>query len=359
MSHERLGQLTDRAVGIAPAEHQEVAAHVAAAVAWNGTAARTAADPDLAEVALQAARRTGDPVLIAGALDAVASAALDSGEWVRAAHLTQERIDLLKVFARHDPRAGGEILDILHMAGEAGLAIGDLPASLAAARMAESDPIGQGLAHLAASHVLLPLALQGRFDDAAIEADKMRHAWEVAGQPTAGWMAPAAYGAYLVFRLRGQDAEAADWQRLARRLKLAPFARGFEPFVEARASLHLGPLDDAVAVVRALPKDRLGSYDPYARVIAAEVGVVAGLEEVEELIAAASESAQDHLWGIACLARLHARRTGDQADVLAAMAAWDAIDAPFERACTLALLPDRASEAAADLAALGCPPPAY
>jgi hypothetical protein len=87
--------------------------------------------------------------------------------------------------------------------------------------------------------------------------------------------------------------------------------------------------------------------------------VVAGLEEVEELIAAASESAQDHLWGIACLARFHARRTGDQADVLAAMAAWDAIDAPFERACTLALLPDRASEAAADLAALRCPPPAY
>jgi hypothetical protein len=41
------------------------------------------------------------------------------------------------------------------------------------------------------------------------------------------------------------------------------------------------------------------------------------------------------------------------------MAAWDAIDARFERACTLALLPDRAGEAATDLAALGCPPPAY
>jgi hypothetical protein len=245
------------------------------------------------------------------------------------------------------------------MAGEAGLAAGDLPASLAAARMAESDPIGQGLVHLAASHVLLPLALQGRFEEAKIEADKMRHAWDVAGQPSAGWMAPAAFVAYMVHRLLGRDAEAADWQQLAQRIKRAPFARGFEPFVEARTALHLGHLDEAVAVVGALPEEWLGSYDPYARAIAAEVAVVAGLGEADDLIAAASESAGDHLWGGACLARVHARRTGEEVDVLAAVGAWEAIDAPFERACTLALLPDRADEAAAELAAIGCPPPAY
>jgi hypothetical protein len=362
LSHERLCEITERAVALAPDGDLEVAAHVAAARAWNGTAAPTATDPDLAEVALDAARRSGDSLLVAGALDAVASAALDSGEWARANRLTLERIDMLDVLPRHDPRTGGEILDILHMVGEARLAIGDLPAAVSAARMAAVDPIGQGLAHLAASHLLLPLALQGHFDEALIEAAKMRHAWEIAGQPAAGWMAPAAFSAYLVCRLRGLLNEAADWQQWARRLTLWPLARGFEPFVQARAALHVGDLDEAVSVIQALPKDRLGSYDPYARAIAAEVAVVAGLAEVDELIAAAAEATRDHLWGAACLARVGARRRGEQADgqaeVLAAVAAWDALDAPFERACTLALLADRADEAAAELATMGCPPPA-
>jgi hypothetical protein len=37
---------------------------------------------------------------------------------------------------------------------------------------------------------------------------------------------------------------------------------------------------------------------------------------------------------------------------------WEAIGARFERACTLLLLPDRVDEGSAELAALGCIPPA-
>jgi hypothetical protein len=211
---------------------------------------------------------------------------------------------------------------------------------------------------MTASHLLFPLAMQGKFDEALIQADEMRRAWEAGGRPTSGWMAPSVYAVAMIYWLRGHDRSAHLWQTLAREVTVHPGVRGFEPFVEIRTMLYLGRLDDAVAVVRALPPERLGSYDPYARAVAAEVGVVAALDEVEELIKKATEEAQHHMWASACLLRVQGRRTGDPDRLLAAVAAWEAIDARFERACTLALLPDRADEAAAELRAMGCVPPA-
>jgi predicted ATPase len=359
LSHERLCELVDRARALAPPEDPLVAAHVAAAEAWNGTETLTTAESGLAQVALEVARRAGDTILILGALDAVASSALDAGDWAKAAHLTQERVNMLDLLARHDPRSGGEIVDIFHMAGEAGLAIGDLPATLAAARLAERDPIGQALPQMTASHLLFPLAMQGKFDEALVQADEMRRAWEAAGRPTAGWMAPSVYAVAMIHWLRGDDRSALTWQTFAREVTVHRGVRGFEPFVEIRTNFHLGRLDDAVAVVRALPPERLGSYDPYARAAAAEAGLVAGLDNAERLIEAAAETAQHHLWASACLMRVRGRRTGDRADLLAAVAAWETIGSRFERACTLALLPDRVDEAAAELAAMGCAPAAY
>ncbi len=40
------------------------------------------------------------------------------------------------------------------------------------------------------------------------------------------------------------------------------------------------------------------------------------------------------------------------------MAGWEHLDARFERAITLLLMPGRATEGRAELDALGCPPPA-
>jgi hypothetical protein len=41
------------------------------------------------------------------------------------------------------------------------------------------------------------------------------------------------------------------------------------------------------------------------------------------------------------------------------VAEWERISARFERACTLTLIPGRAAEGLAELAALGCQPPAW
>ena len=53
------------------------------------------------------------------------------------------------------------------------------------------------------------------------------------------------------------------------------------------------------------------------------------------------------------LARARARLTGDPADLQAALAAFEHLDARYERACTLALIPSRRDEAEAEFDDLG------
>ena len=58
------------------------------------------------------------------------------------------------------------------------------------------------------------------------------------------------------------------------------------------------------------------------------------------------------------LLRAAGRLHHDETALKDSVAAWEAIGARFERACTLLLLPDRVDEGTAELAALGCTPPA-
>jgi predicted ATPase/DNA-binding CsgD family transcriptional regulator len=178
--YERLRDLVEEAARLAP-DDPVTAAYLATAVAWTTQPEKSVPDPALVDEALAAARRTGDPVLISGALDAVVEA-LDAGGWVRDAHkVNQERAALLDRLSRHDPRTGTEILDTFHMVTEIAVTAGDLPGALSTARMAQEDQIRDGQPHLIASKSILPLVLQGRFKDALVQADTMWDAWERAG----------------------------------------------------------------------------------------------------------------------------------------------------------------------------------
>ncbi len=109
-------------------------------------------------------------MLISGALDAVVEA-LDASGRVREAHqVNQERAALLSRLSRHDPRTGAEIVDTFHMVTEIAVTAGDLPGALSTARMAQDDDIAAGQPHMAASKSILPLVLQGRFDEALTQA---------------------------------------------------------------------------------------------------------------------------------------------------------------------------------------------
>ena len=75
-------------------------------------------------------------------------------------------------------------------------------------------------------------------------------------------------------------------------------------------------------------------------------------------LAAAAPAGEENYWSAACLARAAGRLDGDQGALARSLAGWEGIDARFERACTLLLMDGRADEGRAELATLGCQPPA-
>jgi predicted ATPase/DNA-binding CsgD family transcriptional regulator len=371
--HGLLRQLVTEATRLAPNGDPVTAAYLASANAWTTQPEKSIPDPALVDDALAAARRTGDPVLITAALDAVVEA-LDASGRVREAHqVNRERAELLDRLSRHDPRTGAEIVDTFHMVTEIAVTAGDLPGALSTARLAQDDDIAAGQPHMAASKSILPLVLQGRFDEALTQAATMWDAWQRAGRPPARWMGPAAYAAVLAYGLRGDDKEHDDWLVRLREITSAgthvvtwPNLVPFAAFSEARIALHQGRIDAAMIAVADLPlgqepwygRPRWYSARPYAWAIAAEVAVVAGLPDAADRLAAAAPAGDENYWAAACLARAAGRLHRDQEALARSLAGWEGIDARFERACTLLLVDGRAGEGRAELAALGCQPPA-
>jgi predicted ATPase/DNA-binding XRE family transcriptional regulator len=371
--HDRLRELLDEAARICPTDDRVAAAYLAAAAAWIAQPEKTVPDPVLSSVALAAARLTGDPVLISGALDAVVGV-LDAGGRLREAHqVNKERAQLLEHLPRHDPRAGAEIVDTFHMVTEIAVTAGDLPAALSTAAMAQGDDIAGGQPHRTASKPILPLVLQGRFDEASIQAAIMWESWQQAGQPAARWMGPAIYGMVLAHGLCGDDDGRRSW--LARVSELIGTAgdpvagtnlAAVAAFTDARIALHEGSIGAAGAAMADPPSEAQPWYEtphwyslrPYAWAIAAEVAVVARLPDAASRLAAAAPAGDENYWAAACLARAAGRLHGDRDLLDRSIVGWEAIDARFERACTLMLLPDRAQEGLSELRALGCKPEA-
>jgi hypothetical protein len=358
--HEHLSQkdvlaLVARANEYAPSDDIEVATCITLAAAWNGRPGLTEPDPALASEALVLARRLGDPVLISSALDAVAAAAEFAGHYKEASRLSAKRLDLLDQLPRHDPRVGGEVADIFHMVTEAAIMTGELPAALACAQRAHDDPLYKGLPYLASSRLLIPLALQGAFDETLVHAEATRNSWERAGRPTVSWMAPSLYATALVYGVRGDAAAYDRWRELGDFVRIEGSEAGtFGSFVEQRVALHLGDIERALAGAPVPRATGSGRHDAFARGISAEVAVVAGSPDAERRVAELSELAAENDFAAACLARAAGRLHGDEAALLHAVQLWEAIGARFERGCTLILIPSRAHEGQRDLEALGC-----
>jgi predicted ATPase/DNA-binding CsgD family transcriptional regulator len=357
LRHERIVELIAEARRVAPPDDALVAVHLAVADAWDGRVAPTVPTPEAADEALRRARELGDPLLVSTALDAVCAASAYEGRYKDAWRVTRERLALLDRLPRHDPRFGGEISDIFHMASETAIAAGELEPALAHSRRAQADRIGQGLAHFAATHLVVPLMLRGDFDEALIEAAVMRDGWERNGRPTAGWMSPAFFATAFAHGVRGDDGALAEWWELAMLICAKTRANGFNRFVEPRLALHVGDIDKAVATAR---EDKGGGYDAfgaYGRAVLVEAAVAAGKPDAERLLEATWPVGEENDFVAAALTRAAGVLHDDEAEIEKAVAQWEAIGARFERACTLVLLPHRADEGRAELEALGCTRP--
>ncbi|MFI9461082.1 ATP-binding protein [Streptomyces xiamenensis] len=366
LPYAELRELLAEARRVAPPDNRLVTAYVAAAEAWNATEQKTTPDARLAQRALDTARAADDPVLIAGAVDAVCSGHGVAGRFREAHSLSEERLRLFDRLPRHDPRIGLEIIDTLHVVPLVAVAAGDLPRAVTAARRAWEDPLS-GL-YMRASKSVVPLALSGRFEETLEYAALMWEGWERAGRPAARWMAPAAHAAALAEGLRDNgDREHRRWRERARALA-APWdphgiAASFAAFADIRVGLHTGRAGDtptpAVDLAKTPPWSQTPHqfYDAYAWAVAAEAAVVAGLPDARQRLAAAGPAGAENTWAAACLARAAGRLDGDRDALHASLAGWERIGATFERACTLMLLPDRAAEGITQLTSLGCRPP--
>jgi predicted ATPase/DNA-binding CsgD family transcriptional regulator len=360
---EELEQHLTRAQGLVADDDSGARTHVTLAEAWFFGHGPVRADTVLSRAGVAAARALGDPVLMTGALDALCSAYLTTERFRDAAQVAWERVALLPELPDHDPRTGGELIDILHMAMETSVGTGDLERALDAARRTEDHGVSQGTLHLATSRLVIPLALIGDFDAAIAGAIEMRDGWERTGRPTAAWMSPAGYAAAMVHGLRGDLAAFDDWCELGRLLapeRLA--AHGFAPFARSRVALHLGMA--AVGEARVAGPERDNAmfcqyYYPYARSVAAELAVVLGRPDAEDRLEACTGIAGENDWAAACVLRARGRLDGDRDALQAAYEGFATIGARFEVATTGVLLGgDQAAGGIEVLEKLGCPPPA-
>jgi predicted ATPase/DNA-binding CsgD family transcriptional regulator len=365
----RLLELLSLADRVAPAGDRAVEAQLALAHAWHGTRAVDLPDVGAFERALEIARRADDPVLTSAAFDALCSVAVMSGRLRTEYELGQQRLALLDRLPGHQPHAGAEALDVLHMAVENAFTAGELPAAVGSCRMFSEDDMTAATPHMVSSKPIMALTLMGRFDEALEHAERTMAIWERAGCPSARWMAPPIYAAGMCHGLRGHAAEFDAWRALARdrvaglQTRTMHFQlQWFGAFADARVALHLGDLDEAVRATVDLPTDegawwatRHWPYDAYYWAIAAEVAVAADRPDADRRLAAAQPVGEQNLWAAACLARARARRSDDPADFAESLAGWERIEARLERAVTLLLMPDRAAEGRAELAELGCP----
>ncbi len=352
---EAVAGLIERARALDPGDDPEVRAAVTLARAWNGAPHATEPDPALADEALALAREVGDPLLISDALDAVASVASFAGRHKEAARLTTERIALVDVMARHAPEVGLEVFDAYHMATETRLASGDLEGALDIARRSKADRLAAAVPYQPASHLVLPLALRGDFDEVLTQAELMRDSWEAAGRPVVGWMAGAVFAVAMVHGLRGSDSFD-DWWEMGMELNRRSSFTVMRDYVGQRVALHHGRIGrDELWPVDVV----VGHAAGYAESIRVEVAVVAGEPDAEQrLHEIAPTAASENDYAAAILHRAAGRLHHDAGALEVAVAQWEALGARFERAVTLLLLPDRRVEGEAELAALGCPLPA-
>jgi predicted ATPase/DNA-binding CsgD family transcriptional regulator len=369
--HDRLCELLDMAAQAAPPGDLPVAALVVAARAWNASGEKESPDAGLAAAAMAAARRSGDPVLISGALAAAVAAAREAGQLRESYRLIQERTMLLDRLPRHDPRAGAEIVDTIHAAADSAMIAGELPAALASARRGRGDSIVVGRHYITLGMAVVPLVLQGKFDEALSEAVAMWDSWQREGRPASPWLAPAGYAAVLAHGLRGDEEGCRLWRGRASELTSLGDAAanrslgGFATFADARIALHQGHLEQVARATSGLgvgwrpwSAARHQQYDSFALAIAVEAAVIQGVPDAEERLANAAPAATENRWAAACLTRAAGRRTGNIAVVEESVMGWEQLDARFERAITLLLIRERATEGRAELDALGCPSPA-
>ena len=205
---------------------------------------------------------------------------------------------------------------------------------------------------------MIPLVLKGDFDVALVNAAAMEEGWIRTGRPAAGWMAPAFFATAMVHALRDEDDEYEGWWECGRQICRHDRASSFQLFVEPRVALHRGDVELAQATAMRPGQPLAGCFGAYAEIARVEAAVAAGAPDAEQQLADVVRVAEENDFAAACLQRATGHLHQDEQLLTAAVITFATVGARFERACTMLLLPSRAAEGRAELAAIGATAPA-
>jgi predicted ATPase/DNA-binding CsgD family transcriptional regulator len=360
---ELLGEAWRRSLG-APEPQLVVDAALLTAEAFNGAEV----DPltfELSRRAVELGRRSGDPAAESAALDQLTAVQLATGEIPQALASVRRRIEML---APLPPSAalGMELADAYQMAAETSLGAGDLPGALRFAERVHGLGVYRDEPHLGTARLLMVEALIGHWDRVVEMSARFRESWERAGRQVAANLALGASAVGMVFGLRGDDVQRAQWQEIVSVLRAAYRQVTheqvvFNPTFDAVLWLHRGDPAAALEGMNREPEQLRewfsGLWIQWYAALWAEASILAGHPGAGARLARARFLTAGNPVASALADRAEALAAGDLDRLPTVAAALDAAGCLYQSARTLALAGgDAGRRGEAALAALGAAP---
>jgi predicted ATPase/DNA-binding CsgD family transcriptional regulator len=337
----RVHEVYADAVAADPGDDDVVRARLAIAKTWYEGPATMHPDEQLAHAAVDAARRTGDPLLISAALDSVRHAVAPSGRVGEMVRAGAGRVEQAGRMSTSNPLHAPELEDLYCNSNYDQIAVGDIAAATELARIVLDNDLQGDYPHLSASAALPALALRGELKQVALLGDAMWDSWLAAGSPPAVWLPIGLPYVGMARGLLGDQNAVATWVERAERAARPDDVIRHAPtrtFAVARVAVHTGVGDAAALAAEAFAHPPNSTFLPYAHAAAAELAVVAELPEAADLIDKAASANTDNAWAHACLLRARARLDRDRNLLADAATAFDRIGARFEHEATRELM---------------------
>jgi predicted ATPase/DNA-binding CsgD family transcriptional regulator len=298
---------------------------------------------ELAERAVELARRLGDPYDESAALDELSAVYLARGDIPAAVATVRARIELLETVPLGASN-GMEFSDGYAMASEISLTAGDFPAARDFADRLASLPFVSEHDHIATARRIKVDAMAGDLDAVVAASERFRRGWEQAGRPVASNLAGAVYAVAMVHGLRGDEEGRAEWR--ARTIAIGMDAErldshwtGYGPSFDAILQLHRGDADAAQARLAVGPEELRswfnGEWRPWYAALWAEAAVLAGRRDAAERIERARLAAVANPVATAMIDRAAALAKGDTDGVVAAAAVLEPTGCRYQWARTL------------------------
>ena len=312
----------------------------------------------LAEQAVDLATRTGDPLTLSAALDALTAVQCWAGDTFATAQTTRRRVELLALVPE-TPASAHERANALSEAAETCIGVGDLNGARRWGEQLRDLPLLAERGDFATSRLIVADALAGNVDDVLAGSRRFRDAWERTGRLHAPDLATAAAAVAMVHGLRGDDGPRSEWLSIVDELDVASKQKaGYSAVFDAIVQLHHGQADRALAGLLAEPDEMdewvIWVWQHWYVALRAEAAALTANPDARRRITAARTIVAGNPVADALLDRAEALLDGDQDRLLAAAAAFDDAGCGYQWARTLILTGgDHAATGAAALTDLG------